>query len=147
MEFSTILLFVLYWSSKIYLKSVTFDFWDALKFIMLFVILLLELVIVLLYPIKNKSQASNISYQVQHNLIVTKYVAYNQVFCLLLLCTFDITDFFCCIKLLASLITKRVTLHWNHHLQIHNNQHTSGREINSAQSCNDGIVRCSITPL
>jgi len=48
--------------------------------------------------------------------------------------------FFFCIRLLASLIIKRLTLHWSHHLQIHINHYTNGRELNSAKSCDDGIV-------
>jgi len=45
------------------------------------------------------------------------------------------------IRLLASFITKQLTLHSSHHLQNqHINHHIVGRETNSAQSCDDGMV-------
>jgi len=61
-------------------------------------------------------------------------------FFLLFFFFFVISFFYFCIRLLASFITRWLTLHLSHHLQRNINHQTGGRETNSAQSCDDGMV-------
>ena len=58
----------------------------------------------------------------------------------------DVEFFFFCIRLLESHLTKKVnTAFISHHMQIH--QQSVGRAINSAQSCDDGIVALTLAAL